>query len=351
MKDSNGIGDDRSTATDGGTTRSPFEAISDVEETRRDRYRKRYETYVYAPLSIIWDDWRARIGIAIIAFYVLVGTLGVYLIEPTSNLDGSAFIQPFETWEHPLGTDRMGRDLLADAVHSTRPMLIMMISGGLFTVSLGTAIGAVAGYKGGITDTVLNSITDVFINIPGLPLVIVLSVMFEPRHPVMVGILLSVAAWAGLARAIRSQVLTIRMESFTESARAMDIPTSRIIRKDVLPHLMPYLVINLMNAIRNIIFSAVGLYFLGVLPFEDQNWGITLYAAYDQGAHYRPGAIHWLLIPMVAIIGISIGLILLGQSLDRVFNPRVRARHENGGGEVDPEEDVDTDNTGMIKQV
>ncbi|GAB7021148.1 ABC transporter permease [Halostagnicola bangensis] len=344
-------GDRQPKATDGGSVNSPFETISDIEETRRDRYRKRYENYVYAPFSIIWDDWRARIGLAIIALYVFVGTVGVFLVEPTTNLDGSAFIQPFETWEHPFGTDRMGRDLFADTIHSTRPILIMMASGGLFTVTVGTVFGTIAGYKGGMTDTVLSSITDVFINIPGLPLVIVLAVMFEPRNPVLVGILLSIAAWAGLARAIRSQVLTMRRESFTEAARAMDVSTSRIIRKDILPRLMPYIVINMMNATRNIIFSAVGLYFLGVLPFEDQNWGITLYLAYDAGAHYRPGALHWLLIPMIAIIGISVGLILLGQSLDRVFNPRVRARHRNGEAEAEGSEDVEADNTGMMKQV
>lgn len=341
----------RGATTDGGSVSSPFETLSSVEETRSDRYRKLYREYVTAPLSIIWNDWRARVGFILVSIYVLMATVGVHFIEPTGTLDGSAYIAPFQSWEFPLGTDRMGRDLFSSTVYSTRPVMIMMASGGLFTVTVGTLIGTLAGYKGGMTDTVLSTFTDIFINIPGLPLVIVLAVMFEPSHPVLIGILLSVAAWAGLARAIRSQILTLRAESFVEAARAMDISTPRIIFKDILPHLMPYIVINLVNATRRVIFAAVGLYFIGVLPFEDANWGITLNLAYTAGAHYRPGALHWLLVPVVAILGISMGLILLGQSLDRVFNPRARARHMKTAGEEDAEADEESQNTEMMRQV
>lgn len=317
------------TVPDGGTMNSPFEVVSEYEETRRDRLRNLYDTYVYAPFSIIKRDWRARIGFTIVLFYVFIGTVGIHLIEPTQVTEGPALAQPFETAEYPLGTDNMGRDLLSSVVHSTSEMLKMILAGGLFTVTLGTTIGALAGYKGGTVDTVLSSVTDVFINLPGLPTVMVLALLLPiTGNPFLIGILLSITAWAGLARAIRSQVLTLRQEAFVEAARSMGVSTRHIVFKDIVPHLMPFVVINLTNAARRVIFSAAGLYFLGVLPFSNHNWGVTLNLAYTGNAHYREGALHWFLVPMVAIIGISIGLILLGQSLDRVFNPRVRARHE-----------------------
>lgn len=333
--------------TDGGNVTSPFEVVSQYEETRGDRYRKLFDTYVRAPVFIVWRDWRARIGFTIVALYILVGVVGPVVVPATEAGEGPALAQPFQTMTYPLGTDDMGRDLFSQVVHSTRQMLKMITAGALFTVIMGTVVGALAGYKGGKVDTVLSSFTDVFINIPGFPLVMVLALLLPiGGNPYLVGILLTVASWGGLARAIRSQMLTLRQESFVEATRAMGIPTSIIVFKEIVPHLMPYIVINLTNAARRVIFEAAALYYLGILPFEDLNWGITLQLAYQGGAHYRPEALHWFLVPMAAIVFISIGLILLGQSLDRVFNPRVRARHEkttaDTGGDADAEPEPGT---------
>ncbi|MFC7196429.1 ABC transporter permease [Halosimplex aquaticum] len=222
----------------------------------------------------------------------------------------------------------------------------MMAAGGLFTVSMGTLFGTVSGYKGGTVDVVLSTITDIFINIPGLPLVIVLAAIIQPENPYVLGLLLTVAAWAGLARAIRSQVLSIRTEAFTEASRTIGVPQQKIILRDVLPHLLPYITVNLVQAMRNVLFGAVGLYFIGVLPITDPNWGTILNTAYSNNAHLRPNVIHWLLIPTAVIVVLSIGMILLSQSLDRVFNPRVRAKHIQQLDESPPEEGAeDVENT------
>lgn len=341
--------DDDSSATtarsDGGTIDSPFETTSTIEETRGDRISRFLEEYIQTPWSILREDWRAMVGLAIVSVYILMATVGVYLVEPTRPAHGPQLIGAFQNWEFPLGTTSSGRDVLSMTIHSTPSILIMMASGALFTVVVGTLFGVVSGYKGGAIDTVLSTITDIFINIPGLPLVIVLATLLEDwiNNPVALGVLLAVAAWAGLARAIRSQVLTIRDESFIESARSMDLSTRWILSKEILPNLMPYIVVNMVNAARTIIFAAVALYFLGVLPFSDANWGVMLNNAYNSGALYRPSAYHWLLVPMIAISGIAMGLILLAQSLDRVFNPRVRARHESPGDNEKLEPDADDD--------
>ncbi|WP_226042610.1 ABC transporter permease [Natrinema sp. DC36] len=329
--------------TDGGSAiddASPFDVVSEYEETRKDKLRKLYDAYVYTPIAIIWTDWRARIGFTIVLTYLLMGVLGPVFIEQTEPLEGEALVLPFQSWEYPLGTDDMGRDLLAQTIYSTSTILKMVAAGAVSTVTIGTVVGSVAGYKGGMTDTVLSSITDVFINIPGFPLVMVLGLMFSDSllgNPWAVGLLLSVAAWGGLARSIRSQVLTLRQEEFVEASRSLGLPTRTIVFKDIIPHLMPFVVINLTNAGRRVIFEAVALYYLGILPFQNLNWGSILNLAYGANAHTRMAAIHWFLVPMISIVVISIGLILLGQSLDRVFNPRVRARHEKTTGEVDEE--------------
>lgn len=334
---------------DGGATGSPFEVVSEYEETRSERYRKLYDAYVYAPLSIILRDWRARIGLTIVLGFLALGIIGPMVVEPTRVTEGPALVGPFENWEYMLGTDNQGRDLFAQVVHSTDTILKMVTSGALFTVIIGTTIGSIAGYKNDTAiDTALSSITDVFINLPGFPLVMVLGLLLEDYilgNPYAVGVLLSIAAWGGLARAIRSQMLTLRQESFVEASQAMGLSTPTIVFKEILPHLMPYVVINLTSAGRRVIFEAVALYYLGILPFEKLNWGTMLQLAYQARAYTRPGALHWFLVPMVAIVLISIGLTLLGQSLDRVFNPRVRARHEKTTADIDESDETDEEPT------
>lgn len=308
---------------------SPFEITSDIEETRGERFQKLYDTYVHTPVEIIWSDWRARIGAAILLLYLLMAIVGPYVVEPVRTGAGAALVQPFQSSEFPLGTDDMGRDLLAMTVYSAKPMLIMMFSGAIMTIAVGTGAGAVAGYRGGWIDNVVSSITDIFINIPGYPLVMTLSLLLPiSGNPVLIGILISIMAWGGLSRKMRSQVLTLRNESFIEASRSIGQPSRLIVWKDILPHLMPYAMINLASTARRIIFTAAGLYFLGILPYGDPNWGVMLNRAYEAGAFYRPQAMHWFLLPAIVIIVIGVGLVLLSQSLDRVFNPRVRARHE-----------------------
>lgn len=312
---------------DGGVSDAPFHTISDVEVTLGDRVIFAYQEFVYAPFKIIWEDDRARFGLAVVVFYLLIGIFGPILMEPTGFADGPRLAAPFETWEHPLGTNPQGQDLLTQTVYSTTPILQMLIAGATFSVVLGTAVGVVSGYKGGYLDTVLSTITDIFINIPGLPLVIVLGALLGPENPYVVGIILSVAAWAGLARNIRSQVLSLRMDSYVEAARTMGVSNPKIMVRHIIPELMPYISINAVNHGRRVIYAAVGLYFIGVLPISHDNWGVMLNRAYNAGAHNDPSMYHWLWLPMIAIVVLSLGMILLAQSFDRVFNPRVRARH------------------------
>ncbi|WP_435361734.1 ABC transporter permease [Haloarchaeobius sp. DFWS5] len=324
-----------------GTVSSPFEITSEVEETRRERFEKLYDTYVHTPVEIIWSDWRARIGAFILVIYLLMAIVGPSVVDPVRTGEGGALVQPFTTAEFPLGTDDQGRDLFAMTVYSARPMLIMMFSGAITTIAVGTGAGAVAGYRGGWIDNVVSAITDIFINIPGYPLVMTLSLLLPiSGNPVLIGILISVMAWGGLSRKMRSQVLTLRNESFIEASRSIGQPSRLIVWKDILPHLMPYAMINLASTARRIIFTVAGLYFLGILPYGDPNWGVMLNRSYQAGAFYRPQALHWFLIPAVVIIVIGVGLVLLSQSLDRVFNPRVRARHEKRTDSKSPMEEL-----------
>ena len=323
-------GHDRSgrVAADGGSV-SEFEQMAEVSLTAHERRRQWFDEKLLAPARIVWDDWRARFGFIVVTFYLLMGTVGPKVVTAPKPNQGDYLIGAFRTMAHPFGTTASGTDILSQIVHATPSMLIMITAGAVFTVFLGTTIGTLAGYKGGRLDSVLMTITDVMMTIPGLPLTIVLAAALQiDGNPAVIGILITVNAWAGLARAIRSQVLTLRDAEYVEASRIMGIPTPKIIGSDIIPNLMPYITMNFVRQARAVIFGSVGLYFLGVLPYNSVNWGVMMNAAVNRaGATSSPAAFHWLLVPMLTIIFLALGLTLLAQGADRVFNPRVRARH------------------------
>lgn len=324
---------------------SVFSIRSDDDISPESPYRRIIYESIIPSLKILLSDWRGRIGIVIVLLYVLMGTLGVIVIAPPYEGDYPRMAQPFQDMQYILGTDIQGQDIFAAIVHATPAMLKMILAGAVFSTVMATIVGTLSGYKGGQTDRMLMVISDIMMTIPGLPLIIVLAAILEPRNPFVIGILLTINAWAGLARSLRSQVLVIRQESYVEAARVMGVPTPAILSAEILPNVMPYILINFMNSARQVIFSSVGLYFLGVFPFSTLNWGVMMNTAQKNSALVFGSRFHWILAPMLTISLLSYGLILLSQSSDQLFNPRLRAKHVNADAEEDIEEGTEETST------
>ena len=124
-------------------------------------------------------------------------------------------------------------------------------------------------------------------------------------------------------------MLQLRRAEYVEASSLMGVRTWRILSEDLLPNMMPYVLMNFVQTARNIIFASVALYFLGILPANDINWGVMMNLAYQTaGALYTLESAHWLAAPMVTIVILSLGLTLFAQGADRLFNPRIRARAE-----------------------
>jgi peptide/nickel transport system permease protein len=294
-----------------------------------------FDEAVVAPAKILANDLRALVGLAIVALFFAMGTIGIAVVPVPYASDGPLLVGAFESTKFLLGTDIVGKGIFAQLVHATPAMLKMIISGGLFATGMATIWGTVAGYKGGTIDRMMMTISDIVMTIPGLPLVVVLAAFFQPSDPFVVGLLLAVNSWAGFSRALRSQVLTIRQESYVEASRTMGVGTGVIVFWDILPNLMPLIAVRAANSARSVIFRSVGLYFIGVLPFSTFNWGVMMNQAYKSGALFDMRLAHWFVAPMVTIVLFSLGLILLSQGLDRIFNPRIRAKHTKHTGNDD----------------
>lgn len=318
---------------DGGATKEEiFGTGESVERARTppaQRLKRMYDIYVRTPLLVGWSDWRTRIGGLGILFYILMGTVGVLIVPEYQINEGPNFLGPFEDFSIITGTDYIGRSIGKQVVHGTPAMLKMALAGVVFAVGLGVVVGLIAGYKGGVIDRALMTVTDVFIVLPGLPLIIVIVSIFPVRDPFLVGAILAIPRWSGLARQLRSQVLTLREEDYVEAARAMGMGTPTIISQEIMPKLAPFILISASGAATGVIVAAVALYFLGILPFSNDNWGVMMNFARQRGnAVANPGhAGHWLFLPLLALSGMTFALTLFSQGLDRVFNPQLRARH------------------------
>lgn len=308
---------------------SPFRAESDFDATAMDVYEDVLERWILSPLRVLWADYRGRVGLIIVTFYVLMGTVGAILYPETEMLEYQRLQPALQSAEYPLGTNNLGENLAAKVVHSTPEMLKMMLAGAVFANCFGLIIGLFSGYLGGNVDKTLMTLTDTVGSIPGLPLLLILAALFEPQSPYLIGIMVSINSWTGLARAIRSQVLPLRKKEYVEASVSMGQPTSTVLIKQILPDLLPLFAIRLFRGATGVVTAAVALYYLGVLPVDRSNWGYMLEAAYrNTGALTDPQTVHWLLTPIITITTLTFGLTMLAQAFDQVFNPRVRARHE-----------------------
>ena len=295
------------------------------------------EVWIIAPFRAFWSHPRARVGTVITLFFIFMGTIGPRLVERPSTNQGPPNVTWFETTDHILGTSSMGHDIISLTVYGTTPILQMIVAGVTFATGMAIVVGTIAGYVGGLTDRILTTFTDIALTIPGLPLIIVLGFILEPRSHYLIGIILTIAAWGGLARMIRSEVLSLREESYVEASRAIGVRRHRILTLDVLPNIMPFVLVGAVNQARLVIFNSVVLYFLGILPFTTANWGVMLNQAYESaaGAPIVPRTVNWIMPPIIAIVLFTFGLILLSQGLDRLFNPRLRAKHESTSSDVE----------------
>lgn len=305
--------------------RSVFETESDVEVQPWEQTKRRIAA-VRSIFRAVVTDWRGRIALPILGAYLLMATVGVVLVEEPVLNQGEQFLLPLQDG-FLLGTDKFGRSVFGYIVYSTPAILKMITAGAVFTTTLATLFGMFSGYVGGVVDEVMTVLMDILLVIPGLPLIIVLGAVVQPTNPFLIGVLVSVNAWAGLGRTIRSEVLKLRDENYVEAMRIAGISRPNILYHDVLPNIFPFVLISFVRTARRVIFASIGLFFLGVFPLgEIYNWGVMLNQAYNGNALFIPKLAYWLLSPMVAIVGLTLSLVLLAQSVDKLFNARMRTR-------------------------
>lgn len=275
-----------------------------------------------------WDLLRgnrlALIGVGLLVFF---GFLAIFapLIVPfdPDALVARPFLSPSST--HLLGTNDVGQDIFSELLVGARVSLAIGLLAAMVSIVVGSVVGLIAGYFGGRIDSALMRLVDMVLVIPFLPLMILLAAYLGPSFWNLI-LVIGLLTWAQPARIIRSQVLSLKTRGFVEAGRAIGTPVSRILRKHVLPGVIPLALSQFVLAASQSILIEASLSFLGLGDPVTKSWGTILYYAQARGAFLTDAWLWWVVPPGLLITLVVAGFAFSGLALEEVADPKLRRR-------------------------
>lgn len=256
--------------------------------------------------------------IAVAIYAVFADDTGLSITEATGpRLDPPSL-------EYPFGTDDQGRSVFTLTLHGSKISLLVGLSATAITMVIGSAVGLIAGFRGGWTDQLLMRITDWGLVIPWLMLAISLASIFGQSLFVII-LVIGLTTWPSTARLVRSQTLSVRERPYVERSRALGASNWQLVSRHVLPNVMPVIMANTVLIVAIAILSETALSFLGLGDPLSKSWGSILEDASSGGAATR-GAWWWLGAPGLCIVLVVLAFTMIGFALDQIINPRLRER-------------------------
>jgi len=265
-------------------------------------------------------------GLIIIGLFTLVAIFAP-IIAPFDPLekDFTALRQP-PSMTHWLGTTHMGEDVFSQIVWGTRGVLVVGFLAGVIATFIAVVVGVTAGYVTGWKSEGLSALTNVFLVIPGLPLIIIVASQFYNPSLILIAAVLAITGWAWGARVLRGQTMSLRTRDFVQAARANGEKLTRIIGVEMLPNLTAIIASSFVGTVIAAVLGLTTLAFIGVIPITNLNWGTILYWAQQNGAFPN---FWWWYIPAglcIALLGMALSLVNFG--IDEYVNPRLRSSGE-----------------------
>ena len=274
-------------------------------------------------LRAVFGDRVGAVGSIMLLFFVLLAIFGPILVKPdTATHVNDIYLAP--SLKHPLGTDYAGRDVLDQVIRGGRSIMVVGVLAAVLSTVIAVVFGALAAYLGGWFDGLVLAVTDVVLTVPYLVLLGVLAAFVKLNSPLLLAVIIGAVAWPTLLRAVRAQVLSLKEREYVEAARMLDLGTPHVLFREVLPNMMSYVVINFVIAMTSAIYGQIVLYFLGLVPLTGDNWGLMINIAYTRGAMFFSNSLWYILAPILAISLLQLSLVMVSQSLEDVFNPRLR---------------------------
>jgi oligopeptide/dipeptide ABC transporter ATP-binding protein len=281
------------------------------------------------------EFWRVfrRNYMGLVGFIMLVVAIFVALFAPalspydpssTLNVTTADIYNP-PSAAHWLGTDDAGQDVLTNFIFGARVSLTIGFFAAFISLVIGGVLGIIAGFYGGRTEELIMRFTDIMLVIPDLPLMMVVIALTKPSIFNII-LVIGLLYWTTTARMVRSQTLAVKSRKFVLRARAIGSGRRHIIRRHILPLVLPILVVQAVLVVSSAVLAESTLSFLGLGDPTALSWGQMLNYAFGRGA-MSTGAWWALVVPGFGIVWVVLGLTLLGQGLEQVLNPRLDTHH------------------------
>lgn len=277
-----------------------------------------------------WRTYRRNrqgmVGLVILSFFMFLAIFGPLIVSDSSINPSTAPWPPLQppAAQYPLGTDNFGRSVLDLVIVGARISMLVGIAATIGAMVIGASIGITAGFLGGKTDSVLNFITNWFLVLPWIVLAIVLASLFGPSLFTIIFVI-AVTSWAGTARLVRAQALSVKERTYVERSRALGSGNWHLVSRHILPNVFPVLFANTVLTVALSILSETTLSILGLGDPNSISWGTIIFESFDAGA-LSAGWWWWLIPPGIAIIFVTLSFTMCGYALDEILNPKLRER-------------------------
>ncbi|MGW5173869.1 ABC transporter permease [Streptomyces sp. NPDC004082] len=265
---------------------------------------------------------KALAGLSILGFFTLLAVIGPWIAPYDPDAMSDALLQP-PSGDHWFGTTHTGQDVLSQILVGTRGVLVVGFLAGFLATVLSVLIGVSAGFLGGAVDEILSALSNTFLVIPALPLVIIIASFVTDAGDLLIAVVIAFTSWAWGARVLRAQTLSLRRRDYVEAARATGEPTWRIIVFEIMPNLTAVIASGFIGTVIFAVLLEITLAFIGVADISHWNWGTVLFWAQSNQA-LAQGA-WWWFVPAglcIALLGTALALVNFG--IDEFVNPRLR---------------------------
>ena len=266
---------------------------------------------------------KSRFGLILIGFIVIVAIIAPWISVSNPTDFNILAARQAPSWNHLFGTTDQGSDIFSQVVLGTRRSLILGASAALIATTLAATLGILGAYSGGIIDEVVNFLTNVFLVIPTIPLLVVISGYLETRGMSTMVLVLGLTLWSFEARILRGQALSLKSRDFVQAAKVAGESTSRIVFGELMPNMISRIAAAFVLVFYIALLVDAGLEFLGLGDTSHVSWGMVLYWAQTNSTVLQ-GEWWPFLFPGLALVLTVVGLVFLLAGIDEVSNPRLR---------------------------
>ena len=279
-------------------------------------------------LVLLWRNRKSRTGMAMVGFMVLIALIAPVISVAHPDEFNLLAARQAPSWHHLFGTTDQGSDIFSQVVLGARRSLLLGFAAALLATALAATLGVTAAYSGGIVDEVINFFINVFIVIPAIPLLVVISGFMKGHGMWTMALVLAIVLWAFEARILRGQALSLKNRDFVLAAKSSGESTRRIVFAELMPNMISRIAAGFVLVFYIALLTDAGLEFLGLGDMSKTSWGVTLYWA-QVNSTVLQGEWWPFFFPGAALAFTVLGLVLMLAGIDEISNPRLRTERES----------------------